>query len=590
MTAVVAKADDSVFSSNLPLVYIHTDTTINADKKVPGTMRVIDQGEGQRNYATDTVYNYNGHIGIKWRGNSSLSFNQKKYTVETRDSLGQDLKVPLLGMPAESDWVLLAPYNDVSLLRDVYAFSLWNEMGHWGPRTRMCEVFVNDTYMGVYACSESIKRDKERVDIAKLKTADTVGRDLTGGYIVRVDVTDDDDYSFTSKVSGIQPSMWGGSSAGTVTWNVYYPKKDSLQEAQASYIVDYVNQMEQSFQQSNFADSVEGYAKWIDVPSWVDYFIHTELSLNADGFKRSAYFHKDKDKKNGTVRKMQAGPVWDYNLAYGNCNFCNANNVEAWVYEGCYTNPTPAFWKKLTTDPGFMAKVKARYAQLRHTVLSQEHIDAFFDDYAALLDEAKERHYEKYAELFSSSQSSQQGSGWGWNWGWNWGTTTTNPAASYAGYLVSSYEEEIKTVKAWFGKRLAFLDRNWEYDSSASIASPSDPYFEVEVTLTHDDLLKVTAEQGLIGVEVYSVSGHLLASQFPADCAQRIGGQRLYGQKLCGQSQGSQSQDGHGQDGHGLYGQREIAVPVPMSQHTTLIVACYGEDDAFATRRVHVRK
>ena len=567
MTTVVAKADDTVFSSNLPLVYIHTDTAINADRKVPGTMRVIDQGEGHRNYSTDTVYSYNGRIGVKWRGNSSLSFNQKKYTVETRDSLGQDLKVPLLGMPSESDWVLLAPYNDVSLLRDVYAFSLWNEMGHWGPRTRMCEVFVNDTYMGVYACSESIKRDKERVDIAKLKTADIEGRDLTGGYIVRVDVTDDDDYSFTSKVSGIQPSMWGGGSAGTVTWNVYYPKKDSLQEAQANYIVDYVNQMEQSFQQSNFADTVEGYAKWIDVPSWVDYFIHTELSLNADGFKRSAYFHKDKDKKNGTVRKMQAGPVWDYNLAYGNCNFCNANNVEAWVYEGCYTNPTPAFWKKLTTDTGFMDKVKARYAQLRHTVLSQEHIDAFFDDYAALLDEAKDRHYEKYSELFSTGQSSGQGTGWGWGWGW--GTTTTNPAASYAGYLVSSYEEEIQTVKAWFGKRLAFLDRNWEYDSAASIATTSGQYFDVEATLAGDGLLKVTAEQSLIGVEVYSVSGHLLASQFLADDNQGQYGQKIYGQGKV---------------------QSEITVPLPSSGQTTLVVACYGEDDAFATCRVHVRK
>ncbi len=567
VTTIVAKADDTVFSSNLPLVYINTDTAINADRKVPGTMRVIDQGEGRRNYSTDTVYNYNGRIGIKWRGNSSLSFNQKKYTVETRDSLGQDLKVPILGMPSESDWVLLAPYNDISLLRDVYAFSLWNEMGHWGPRTRMCEVFVNDTYMGVYACSESIKRDKERVDIAKLKTADIEGRNLTGGYIVRVDVTDDDDYSFTSKVNGIQPSMWGGGSAGTVTWNVYYPKKDSLQEAQANYIIDYVNQMEQSFQQSNFADTVEGYAKWIDIPSWVDYFIHTELSLNADGFKRSVYFHKDKDKKNGTVRKMQAGPVWDYNLAYGNCNFCNANNVEAWVYEGCYTNPTPAFWKKLTTDPSFMAKVKARYAQLRHTVLSQEHIDAFFDDYAALLDEAKDRHYEKYSELFSTGQSSGQGTGWGW--GWNWGTTTTNPAASYAGYLVSSYEEEIQTIKAWFGKRLAFLDRNWEYDSAASIATTSGQYFDVEATLAGDGLLKVTAPQGLIGVEVYSVSGHLLASRFLADDNQGQYGQKIYGQ---------------------WKGQSGITIPIPSSGHTTLVVACYGEDDAFATCRIHVRK
>ena len=504
---------DETFSSNLPVVMIHTDATINADAKVAGTMRIIDHRDGTRNYATDTETDYDGPIGIKLRGNSSLSFAQKKYTLETRDAEGNDVKASLMGLPEESDWVLLAPYNDLSLVRDVFAFDMWTEMGHWAPRTRMCEVFVNDEYMGVYALCEKIKRGKQRVDIAKLKTDDTSDRELTGGYIVRVDAYDQDDATFRSKVPGIQSSMWGGQTTGTVTWTIYYPKKDDLQDEQRAYIQTYVDGMEQSFQQANFKDTVEGYARWIDVPSFVDYFIHTELSLNADGLKRSSYFYKDKDKADGTQARMMAGPVWDYNLAYGNCNFCNANNVKAWVYQGCETNPTPALWKKLTTDPAFMARVKERYAQLRATLISRQRIEAFFDDYAALLDEAKDRHYEKYDDLFQSSS----GSGGWWPW-WGGGTS---PVAYFAAYFVESYEEEIATVKEWFGKRLDFLDSQWGYDESAIREVRTDGgegYFDIEVQRDGSSL-SVSADRPLQRVEVYALAGHCLTAATPDACS-----------------------------------------------------------------------
>ena len=528
--------------SNLPIVIITTDKAINADAKVQGHMKIINRTEPDaanpaaaiRNNEHDAPTDYDGYIGIKWRGNSSLSFAQKKYTIETQDEEGNDLKAPLFGMPDESDWVLDAPYNDLSLLRDVFAFNLWNEMGHWGPRTQFCEVIVNGEYMGVYVFCEKIKRDKERVDIAKLKTDDIEGRELTGGYIVRVDAYDDDDATFTSKVKGIPESnsgwggWWGGSTNTTVTWTVYHPKKEKLQPEQKTYIQAFVDKMEQAFQAQNFTDPDEGYARYIDVPSFVDYFIHTELSLNADGYKRSSYFHKDKDAADGTEGKMFAGPVWDYNLAYGDCNFCNANNVKAWVYEGCTTNPTPAFWKKLTTDPAFMEQVRQRYAYLRHDLISLERIDSFFDDYANLLDEAKERHYAKYSNLFVDS--SQQGGG-----GWWWGGGTTSPISYFAAYYVASYEEEIATVKDWFRQRIAFLDQQWQYDPEASAinglrtgsAGRSDSnasgYFSATMTRTAEGLLTVAADRPLSRIDVYSLSGrHLAAYQSAAPSSSTV--------------------------------------------------------------------
>ena len=491
-------------TSNLPLIIINTTAAINANEKVPGTMKVVNNGEGVLNNINDPATDYDGHIGIKLRGNSSLSFDQKKYTIETWDEQGNDLKVSLLGMPEESDWVLLAPYNDISLLRDVFAFNMWTEMGHWAPRTCMCEVVVNNEYMGVYVFCEKIKRDKARVDISKLKEDDLDGRELTGGYIVRVDAYDENDATFTSKVKGLPNNNgggwpWGGGGNSTVTWTVYHPKKEKLQPVQKNYIQQFVDGMELSFQNQNFADPIEGYAKWIDVPSFVDYFIHTELSLNADGFKRSSYFYKDKDSDDGTISKMVAGPTWDYNLAYGCCNFCNANNVRAWVYEGCNTNPTPAFWKKLTTDPNFMDAVKIRYAQLRQSIISQESINIFFDDYAQLLDEAKDRHYAKYSNLLVDSDS-QGGSWW-------WGGGNNSPVAYFAAYFVSSYEEEIQTVKEWFQKRLAFLDAQWDYQGTlAKVNDINMNFFDVKV-YQRNKMITLKANREVNRVEIYTLNG-----------------------------------------------------------------------------------
>ena len=296
--------------------------------------------------------------------------------------------------------------------------------------------------------------------------------------------------------------------------------------------------MESSFQQSNYTDPDEGYAKWIDVPSFVDYFIHTELSLNADGFKRSSYFYKAKDDSDGTQAKLVAGPVWDYNLAYGNCNFCNANNVNAWVYNGCETNPTPVFWKKLTQDPNFMAAVKERYAQLRGTILSEERINGFFDSYAELLDEAKDRHYAKYDDLFSSGDN---GGGW-----WGWGGSTS-PIAYFAAYFVESYEEEIATVKNWFSQRLAFLDQNWGYEPTA-ISKPQG-YFDINVK-ADGGKIEVNADRDLLQVEVYSLAGNLLEKETSPK------------------------------------GKAKFLMNMPSNQHKPMLVVCYAADGSYITYKI----
>jgi len=389
MIAAFAALAYTGMAKGLPTIEITTTTALNAREKVEARMK------------TD---GYDGPIGIKLRGNSSLGFNQKKYTIETRDADGKDLDVSLLGLPAHSKWVLLAPYNDVSMIRDPLAFQLWRDMGHWGPRTVMCEVTVDGEYRGIYIFSEAIKRGTERVNISKLKKSDVSGRDVTGGYLLRIDTFDENDATFTSKVPGIGE----GNMSSQVIWSCIYPKKKNMQPEQMAYIQNYVDTVEQVIQSEDFADPDRGYARYIDVPSFVDYFIHTELSLNADGYKRSAYFYKEKQRADGTGGKLFAGPVWDYNLAYGNCNFANADNLEAWCFEGASNNPTPAMWQRLLQDPNFRRAVKQRYQQLRKGALSIDSINAYIDRHARLVDKAKDHHFQTYPELLVSEERKQQ--------------------------------------------------------------------------------------------------------------------------------------------------------------------------------------
>ena len=402
-------------------------------------------------------------------------------------------------------------------------------MGHWAPRTRMVELTLNGEYRGIYILAEAIKRGKDRVDVAKLKKTDTTGRDVTGGYLLRIDTYNDDDATFISKVPGIGDGIM----TSEVVWSCIYPKKKNLQPEQMAYIQSYVDTVEQVIQSADFANPTTGYARYIDVPSFVDYFIHTELSINADGYKRSAYFYKEKQNADGSGGKLVAGPVWDYNLAYGNCNFSNANNLEAWCFEGASNSPTPALWQRLLQDPAFRRAVKQRYQSLRKGVLSLKSLYAYIDRHAQQLAPSLDHHFQTYPELLVSETEKNQPAAQPFGTfpggfppmpdfsamgGFPMGQFPPmgdsipqfpggfppmpdfsamggfpmmgdsipqfpggfppmpdfstmgnfpmmggfNAVGMFAAYRVSSYAEEIKTLKQWLADRLAFLDRNIE--------------------------------------------------------------------------------------------------------------------------------
>lgn len=487
-------------SSNLPVIVITTESgNIVKSSKSTAKMKVI--ANGKRNRLTDNASDYDGHIGIKLRGESSISFEQKSFTIELRDAQGKSLDAPLLGMPANDDWALIAAYNDISMMRNPIAYDLWTGMGHWGPRNRMVEVVIDGEYRGVYMLVETIKSSKERLSIGEPKSDDADS--ITGGYLLRIDATDADDLTFTSKVPGISKGGFGGfggfggmgGSVGgqPIVWTIRSPKKNKITDAQRKYIEEFIHETEAAIQGPDFADPVKGYAGYLAVPSFVDYLIHTEVSLNADGMKRSTYFFKTKKKADGTGGKLHAGSVWDYNLAFGNASFNNTGDITTWVHEGAETLPTTFIFKRLMEDPAFVQKVKKRYTELRKTVLSLDSIYDYIDNKAALLNEAQARQYAKYSDLLvpegqstvdvetGLAKSGGSFNGFGGGFGGfgggmpgfgggmpdfgggmpGFGGAGGGMMAMFSGYRVSSYAQEIQALKSWFKSRLNFLDSQW---------------------------------------------------------------------------------------------------------------------------------
>nr|HMT30443.1 CotH kinase family protein [Bacteroidia bacterium] len=294
-------------SSDLPIVVINTNgQTILDDPKIIVHMGIIDNGVGIRNYLSDPYNNYDGNIGIEIRGSWSQTFPQKQYGFETLNSLNVETDTSILGMPPESDWILNAPYNDKTCMRNVLAYDIANKTGHYASRSRFCELVINNDYKGIYIMLEKIKRDSSRVDISKLLTTDTTGADLTGGYIFKID----------KPIGGTAPgwnSQYDGIPGTKIHFQYEYPDFDSIAPQQKTYIRSYVDSFEFALNATWFTNPDSGYKKFIDLQSFVDYFILNETTKNVDAYRNSTFLYKKKITKGN---KLFIGPAWDYNVGF----------------------------------------------------------------------------------------------------------------------------------------------------------------------------------------------------------------------------------------------------------------------------------
>jgi hypothetical protein len=397
--------------SNLPIVIITTDTNpatglpteIPDDPKVLGSMKIIYRPDGSRNYVTDqnnTSYlNYNGRIGIELRGSSSQALPKKPYGFTTLQANNtSNNNVSLLGMPAENDWVLNALAFDPSLIRDYLSYNLSRNMGNYTTRGVYCEVIVNGDYKGLYILLEKIKINSARVDIVKMNDTDNASPNLTGGYITKAD-----------KTTGGDPVAWTMTSSGVPSAFIHeQPKPDAITVNQNDYIEQQFFDLQNKLLGNN-SSLQNGYSSVIDIPSFVDFIIINELASNVDAYQFSTFFHKDR------MGKLRAGPIWDFNLTYGNDLFdwgYDRSHTDVWHF---YSNPNTAlFWKKLYEEPTFKCYLSKRWSQLTSSggVLNYNVIVASIDQYVALLSEAASREQTRWGSISNHLTNVQELKTW----------------------------------------------------------------------------------------------------------------------------------------------------------------------------------
>ncbi|RYF74164.1 MAG: T9SS type A sorting domain-containing protein [Cytophagaceae bacterium] len=471
----------SFFDSNLPIILIDTrGGTIVDDPKIVADMRIIDNGTGKRNVITDKA-SFSSVIGIELRGaTSQLFFPKKPYGIELRDSTGiNSVTKSVLGMPSESDWVLNATYSDKTLVRETLTYDFYRKMSpYYASRFRYCELVLNGEYKGIYILMERLKRDKNRVNITSIKKTDITGDAVTGGYILKIDKTEG-----SASVTWTSPYT-AGSSRVPVRIQIDRPKPEDLAPEQIQYISRYVTDFENALNGPDFADPDKGFRKFADEDSFIDYLLLTEICKNVDGYRLSAYFYKDRDSKNP---KIVMGPIWDYNLTYGNADYCDGNSYTGWSFDYNTVCPKdiysiPFWWNRLLQDLTFGKKVKAKYKALRQTILTPQRLGTFVDSTTNLVTEARIRNFTKWPVIGV----------------YVWPN----------GYVGSTYQKEVDYLKDWITQRLGWMDTAIEQFGVAPLATepnalrlgPNPSVGDVLVTLPLPDptevVLTLTDMQG----------------------------------------------------------------------------------------------
>ena len=422
---LVTLYDDPINEINFPSININTNgqEIVNEPKINAGLVVIEDK--------TETSYN----IGIEIRGSSSQMFPKKSYGFETKNSdFSDDLDVSIGGFPEEEDWILYGPYSDKSLIRNKLTFDLSNAIGFKASNTKFYNLFINGDSKGLYILMEKIKRDSNRVNVSKNNS-----ESVDAGYIIKIDKPTgegalcntcyENSFSFRSKYD-----TNGYESNDSKIYFIYdYPKPDNITEDQKQFIYSTINEFETILTSDNFDDSIDGFNKVIDVDSFIDFFIMNEMTKNPDGFRLSTFLNKD------TAGKLKMGPIWDFNLAFGNVDYCDGMNPEGWIYNFNSICPAdiwqvPFWWKRLLESTSFRKKLKERWQSLRSNILSDSSIKSRIDLYLENLNDNKVVNQNFY----------------------RWSILGQYVWPNY--FVGTTHESEIDYLKNWINLRLNWMD------------------------------------------------------------------------------------------------------------------------------------
>jgi len=473
---------------DLPIVFIDTkgkclDNTVN--DKMPATMSVLDAAT---NNVADSAKGTHYDIGIKVRGQSSAKFPKPGYSVEVRDDKGEGMDVSMLGLPPADDWVFHGPYVDKSMMRNALAHWLFRQAGHYSPRTKHFDLYINGVYRGVYVLIEKIKRGKYRVDVSKLKETDISGDDVTGGYIWAFDKTGTN----TGGMGNEDINKEGFKTADGLNVIMHYPKKENLQTQQQAYLKKYLEDLENLFKNGK---NGSGYENYVDMTSALDYVLHEEVTNNSDSYWCSFFLHKPKESKGG---KVTLGPAWDFNLAMSNGsqpenggnnggnNGFNWNmwggggggggmgssgttgwQIESTMKTGMSGLKIPNWLLGMWKDSHYQSELKKRWAELRSGVWHTKTMDMYLDSMKTYLTKAADRNFKRWPNLGKSSGQGDadpepmkycnQGGGQQ-GWGMN---------MPMGGYNADTWDGEFEHLRKKMKERMAWMDQQLGFTEPA---------------------------------------------------------------------------------------------------------------------------
>jgi hypothetical protein len=433
----------SNFKDKVPVVYINTKG--NKIVNEPKVQSIIQIQLG------DTIV-FKSNIGIEYRGSTSFRlFDQKSYGFELRDAFDEDTDSVIMDFPKQSDFILYAPANDKALIRNTLIYDLSNQIGMYATRTKYVQLNIDGEYLGLYVLMEKIKRDKNRVNITKMASTDNEGNAATGGYIFKIDKSAGDNTIVGWEADAIYTLDLGfrssydpngnklssnpfGPKKGAETYIMYeYPKFDAISEAQKMYAQSYFSNFEDNLLSSNYKDPVNGYQKYIDVNSFIDFLILNEFAYNPDAYRLSTFMNKDR------LGKLKMGPIWDFNLGFGNDDRSTFINGATWMFNfnNYYSSDTwlvNFWWKKLLSDPNFTERLKLRWATLRTSTLSEAAILLTMDKHINLLKNTNsiDKHFERWKIL--------------------------GVKLPFNNFVGKTHQEEVDFLKSWIKKRLTWMD------------------------------------------------------------------------------------------------------------------------------------
>lgn len=378
--------------TGLPIVYITTtggQPVVSKDDYINGHV-TIDSNSVAFN-------SYDGDMQIKGHGNTTWNMPKKPYKIKLSS------KGALLGMPADKEWILLANYDDKSLLRNSLAFETSKLFGMaYTPRSQFVELFFNGAYQGNYQLTEEVKISNDRLNIKDLDADDVSASKITGGYLVEADDKLGQPYWF--------------STAHGVAVNFHDP--DGAVPAQFNYLQSYIQQAENTLYSDSFTNAANGYRQFYDVNSFINWYWVNEIFKNNDAIMYSScYFYKDRD----SILKM--GPVWDFDIAGGNIDYSDCKNPQGWWIRNA------PWYSRLFADSAFALQASQRFEALKSQV--QQLISTIDARGAAL-------HYSQLQNFKT----------------WNILNIYVWPNAAVPG----SYQGELDYLKQWLTTRIQWID------------------------------------------------------------------------------------------------------------------------------------